>query len=260
MTVALATNYTAQAGEMVSPAPAPIEPACDFPLSSEFSAGYDSLYVFRGLWFGDDTVWANVDFAYEVSPNLTWSANAFYTDVQTNNVYSEFNLGTNLSYTTDYGTWDFGFLYYNFPDGFGGRAAVGPAAQGDASELYIGYSREIFWGIDMSLLAAWDMRIDAAYYEFGISKSWDLTQCASFELAYNVGYSGNDYYASLGGDDQNDFTHSLVSASLPIALSDVVTFTPYCAVNFSHGARENSNAGIIGSEAFFAGASIAVTF
>jgi len=232
-------------------------------LTGEMTAGYDNRYIYRGLWFGNDSIWGNLAISKEIAPNLTWSANAFYLDIPARSLaYSEANLGTSLAYDSDYGTFSVGLLFYKFFDGFAGNnPAVGPGAQQDATEVNIGYSRELFYGITGSLLAAYDLRISAQYYEAGLSKSWALCDTVSLDASAALGYGLNDYYSqTLSGDARDGITHGLVSLALPIALAENVTLTPHTSVNFSGDGRTLGNAASIGDTAFFYGVSVGVTF
>ncbi|MDA7922316.1 hypothetical protein N9B21_01915 [Verrucomicrobiales bacterium] len=253
----------ANAGDYAPEAKAPIyeEPAGWY---GEVSAGYDNRYIFRGLWFADDTVWGGLSISNEIAPGLTWSTNVWYIDAMSNALnYSEANVGTGLEYETAVGTFSAGFLYYQFQDGFAGNSAPSntPAGQRDATEFNIGYSRELFMGITGSVMAAYDLRIDAQYYEAGLSKSWALTDTIGMDLSGALGYGANNYYSRLGGDlGRNAFTHGLVTLAFPVALKENVTLTPHLSGNFSGPGRDGSNAGTIGDNAFFYGVSVAVGF
>ncbi len=169
----------------------------------EISAGYDTRYIYRGLWFGDNPVWGNIGLSKEIAPKLTLSANAFYIDITDNDLaYSEVNFGGGLAYESGIGTLSLGAIYYGFLDGFAGDNGTGPGGQKDAFELNVSFSRELFAGINVSVLAAYDFRIDAMYFEAGLGKSWELCDTASLDLSAAVGYGLNDYYsAALAGDD-----------------------------------------------------------
>ena len=231
--------------------------------TGEISAGYDNRYIFRGLWFGNDSIWGNIAISKEIAPNLTWSANAFYLDIPANSLaYSEANLGTSLAYESGIGTFTTGILFYKFFDGFAGNnTGVGPGAQQDATEVNIGFSRELFGGVTASVLAAYDFRISAQYFEAGLGKSWALTDTIGLDASAALGYGLNDYYSqTLSGDARDGITHGLVSLALPIALAENVTFAPHVSVNFSGDGRTLGNAASIGDTAFFYGVSLAVSF
>lgn len=230
--------------------------------SGELSAGFDTRYIYRGLWFGNDAVWGNLSISKEIAPKLTLSANAYYTDITDNSLaYSEADFGAGLAYESAYGTLSLGALYYRFFDGYSGDNGTGPGGQSDAFELNIGYSRELFYGITGSLLVAYDFRIDAQYFEAGLGKSWTLNDIISLDLSAAVGYGLNDYYSqTLSGDAADGFTHILASVALPIQLAETVVLTPHVSANFSGDARSNGNAGSIGDEEVFYGISLAVSF
>ncbi|MFK5920548.1 MAG: hypothetical protein QM496_00090 [Verrucomicrobiota bacterium] len=256
-------NTTATAGD-TAPAvdPKAVVEEAESTFSGELSVGYDTRYIFRGLWFGDNTAWGNLAVAKEITSKLTWSANVFYTDVMDNDLdYSEGNLGTALSYESNVGTFGLGMTYYRFFDGFAGDNQTGPAGQRDTTEIYISYSRELFYGITGTFLAAYDFRIHAEYLEAGLGKSWELCDIVSLDTAFAVGYGLNDYYSeALSGDDANAFTHILVSVGLPIKVTENSVLRPHVSANFSGDARSKGNAASIGDEEVFYGVSFAVSF
>ncbi len=240
-----------------------VEEASPDTWSGELSAGYDTRYIYRGLWFGDNSVWGDLSVTKQISPELTFSAGAFYIDIPDNDLaYSEADFYANLSHESDYGTFALGAIYYRFFDGFAGdNLASGPGAQSDAFELNISYSRELFYGVNLSLLAAYDFKIDAQYFELGLNKSWKLCDSTGLDASFAVGYGLNDYYSqALSGDSSDDFTHILISLGLPIQLAENVVLRPHVSANFSGGARKRGNAASIGDNEVFYGISLAVSF
>jgi hypothetical protein len=242
-------------------------------IEGEISTGYDSRYFFRGLWFGDETAWTNLEYSKKISSNLTAKMNLFYTEVIDDQTfggqfsYSEGNVGVGLSYDAGYGTFDLGFLHYRFYDGFGGTndkgRFPGAAGNGDANELNLAFSKEIWGGIDFHALVAYDFRIDGSYAEVGFAKGWQLCDVAGLEFSVTTGYSINDYYStSLSpGDGETDFTHTLLSLAMPIQFTDNSTLTPHVSANITHGAHDDTNnAARRGDTEVFFGASFAVSF
>jgi len=240
----------------------PITPEASNAFTGELSVGYDNRYIFRGLWFGNDTVWGNLSISKEIAPKWTISANVFYTDVMDSDLdYSESNLGANIAYASDYGTFTFGGTYYKFHDGFGGNSLSGAAGQGDASELYLSYSHELFCGITGSFLAAYDLRVDGGYLEAGLGKTWSLSDSISLDTSATVGYGLSDYYSQkLSGDDPNDFTHVGLRVALPIQLAETVVLTPHVSAIFAGDARSAGDSTSIGDDEVYFGVSLSVSF
>lgn len=257
-TCATATSNAGESKEVVVE-----EVAAASTWSGALSAGYDNRYIFRGLWFGNDSVWTDLSVSKEIAPDLTFTVGAFYLDIADNSLaYSEANFYANVAKETSVGTFTLGALYYSFLDGFAGdNLASGPGAQSDAFELNLTYSRELFYGVNLSVLAAYDFKIDAQYFEAGLDKTWKLCDTFSLDASVAVGYGLNDYYSTaLSGDASDDFTHVLVSLGLPIQLADTVVLRPHVSANFSGDARTRGNAASIGDEEVFYGISLAVSF
>jgi len=258
---------------MTSRAGAEVETLIGPQTSGSIAAGWDSRYFFRGRWFGDEAAWANVELSHELSPKLTGSLNLFFTEVTDDRArgaqysFSEANIGATLSYDAGYGFFDLTFLHNRFFDGFAGsfdgQRLAGVAGNGDASEVSLGFSKTFSGDVRFYAQLAHDFRIDGSYAELGLSKEWKLRDGISLGFGVSSGYSIDDYYSeSLGnGDDDRGFTHTRVSLALPMALTETATFTPYLAANFSHGAREESNALVDRDDTeLFYGASLSVSF
>lgn len=258
---------------VMSPARAEVETLIGPETTGAVTAGWDSRYFYRGRWFGDEAAWANLEMATELSSKLTGSVNLFFTDVTDNRAggaqyaFSEANVGATLSYDAGYGFFDLAFVHNRFFDGFGGsfdgNSLPGVAGNGDASEVSLSFSRTFGEDLRFYVQVAHDFRIDGSYAELGLSKSWKLREGVSLGFGVSTGYSLDDYYSeSLGnGDDDSGFTHTRLSLALPLELTETATFTPYLSANFSHGAREESNALFDrdGTELFY-GASLSVSF
>ncbi len=224
-------------------------------LSGEISAGYDSEYFYRGLWFGADNAWTGIDFEKALCDGVTLSLGAYYLDTLNSGPYSESGISSSIAWDSGVGTFEAGFTHFRFFDGFDG----GGIGQQDATEFSLGYSTNDFYGFSGYVQGVWDVRIDAGYLEAGIAQSFDFG-FASLDLSAALGYSIGDYYVA-DTDDEDDLTHVLVTAALPIQLLENVTFTPHVSANISLGARENAN-NDLGQDDFevFGGASFAVSF
>ena len=86
--------------------PPPMETIVEEPTSigASISVGYDSSYIFRGVKFADDSVWGQVDYAYDINDNLTFKSITGYaqTDYYTH---------------TDFKTWCFFTFIFSLSKG-----------------------------------------------------------------------------------------------------------------------------------------------
>ena len=249
-----------------SQASADVETLIGGSVTGEISAGWDSRNFYRGLWFGDETTSANVELSTEIAPNLTGSVNLFYTDVMDNGLsYSEGNIGGALSYDAGFGTFDLGFIHYRFYDGFAGTPLGGARSPGiggnlEANEFYLTYSQDLYWGISGHMTIARDLTIDGTYGEFGLSKSFKLSEWVGLDFSATAGYSLDSYY-TFAGDDTVGWTHTLITLALPVTLTETATLTPHVSANISSSARNATNSGADrGDTEVFYGASFAVSF
>ena len=228
-------------------------------LSGEVSLGYDTEYFYRGLWFGGDNIWGGVDFSKEICDSVTASFGAYYLDTVADRIqnYSESGISAGLSWDSGAGTFDAGFTYFTFQNGFDGNG-IGIS---DATEFSLTYSTDDFYGFSAYAQAVWVVRIDAGYLEAGIAHSVDFG-FGSLDLSAAVGYSIDDYYVDETIDDEDGLTHVLLTAALPLQLVENVTLTPHVSANISLDARENFNQDVAGQNEFqvFGGVSLAVSF
>ena len=249
-----------------SQASADVESLIGSEVSGEISAGWDSRYFYRGLWFGDETTWTNASFSKELASNLTGSVNLFYTDVMDDALsYSEGNIGAALSYDLGCGTLDLGFVHFRFYDGFagterGGVRGTGIAGNDEANEFNLTYSQDLFAGFSGHVLVGRDTTIDGTYGELGVSKSWEVCEGVGLDFSLTAGYSLDSYY-TFDGDDPEDWTHVLIGVALPMTLTETASLTPYVNVNISKDSRDPTNSGVgRGDDEVYFGASLAVSF
>ena len=243
-------------------------------LSGDVSVGWDTKYFFRGLYFGDDVAYSNVGIEFALTDRLSLASNFFYADVTDEGLaYTETNFGISLSYDTGYGAIDFGMTYFKFFDGFGGRAAgaarlTGAGGNGDATELFLTYSKDIFESdyctVGAYVTALHDFRIEGTYAEFGLGASGPIAGCVSYEFSAAIGYSVDDYYTTaidpMQGEDSG-FTHVILSAGIPIQITESLVLTPHIAANIAMEARDiiDENLGQDDTEVFY-GVAVAASF
>lgn len=260
----------------VAPPPPPIEePAALFDtIGATLSVGYDTRNYYRGLWFNDDSVWADINVDIPLTEALTFNVGMFYLDSFSNAPgnfgppfgpfeYSELDIYAGLSYDLGFGTLGLSFTQYFFPNGFSGQAAGanlgGPPFNefgiGSATELGVSFGTS-FYGFDWDIGYYYDFRIGGSYAETNLSYEIAVTPWLSLVPAYQLGY-GNNYY-SLPGAPLSGITHHAFMLSAPIALTPTTSLTPYVALSVEGRARATQNA-TNGNE-FFGGVSLSVSF
>ncbi|MGA0133423.1 MAG: hypothetical protein ACO3ND_03590 [Opitutales bacterium] len=237
------------------------------PIAFDLSAGYDSEYIYRGLWFSNQNAWYNIGASKKLSDSLTLNGLAYYTaSNDRRSLYQEFDLGASLAYDAGFATLTAGYTYFFFLNGYVGNGA----GQTFAQEFYVSAAKTV-GPVNVTATYAYDLYIDAGYAELAVDKTFGLTDSTSLVLAAKAGYSIDGYYTSFNGagfnvGNESVWTHVLLQASLPIAISNTATFTPYIAYNMSGAGREETNAGAeaanLGGEEdqFFFGASLKAVF
>jgi hypothetical protein len=262
LTTLLAATGLAQTAAAAAPAP----------VALDLTAGYDSEYIYRGLWFSNQNAWYNIGASKKLSDTTTLNALAYYTSSNDRrSLYQELDLGASLAYDAGFATLTAGYTHFFFFNGYLG----GGDGQTFASELFVSAAKTVA-SVNVTATYAYDLYIDAGYAELALDKSFALSDSTSLVLKAAAGYSIGGYYTlfnpgqSLGGNGQNIggesvWTHVTLTASLPIALSKTATLTPYVAYNISGAGREESNVGASslgsgGDDQVFFGASIKAVF
>jgi hypothetical protein len=217
------------------------------PVSYDLTAGYDSEYYYRGLWFSNQNAWYNLGASKKLSDKTTVSALAYYTSSNDRrSLYQELDLGASVAYDAGFATLTAGYTYFFFFNGYLG----GGAGQTFAHELYLSAAKTV-GPVNVTATYAYDMYINAGYAELAADKSFTLNDSTSLVLKAAAGYSIGGYYTLFNpANGQNVgtesvWTHVLLSASLPIALSKTATLTPYVSYNMSGAGRSESNIGSV---------------
>ena len=255
LTTLLAATGLAQTAAAAAPAP----------VALDLTAGYDSEYYYRGLWFSNQNAWYNIGASKKLSDSTTLNALAYYTSSNDRrSSYQELDLGANLAYDAGFATLTAGYTYFFFFDGYAGNGF----GQTFSHELYVSAAKTV-GPVNVTATYAYDLYIDAGYAELALDKTFALTDSTSLVLKAAAGYSIGGYYTAFNVDgfntgSESTWTHVGLTASLPIALSKTATLTPYVAYNISGSGRDETNTSLIGSGAdtdqLFFGASIKAVF
>ena len=239
--------------------------AAPAPVAYDLTAGYDSEYYYRGLWFSNQNAWYNIGASKKLSDTTTVNALAYYTSSNDRrSLYQELDLGASIAYDAGFATLTAGYTYFFFLNGYVGNGA----GQTFAQEFYVSAAKAV-GPVNVTATYAYDLYIDASYGEIAVDKTFALSDSTSLVLKAVAGYSFGGYYTAFDGNGYNIggesvWTHVGLNASLPIALSKTATLTPYIAYNISGAGRTESNtaASAFGGDddQLFFGASIKAVF
>ena len=207
-----------------------------FSLGAEASLGYDSQYIFRGVDFGDNLIWGDVNMTVPVSDTIDFSAGVWYATLSDGD-YDELNVYAGV--TADLGAFELGIgaTWYYFP-----------VTDTDALEpgISIGTSAG---PIDLSLGYYYDLETDGSYIELAAESAIEITDTVSLVPGVSVSYA-DDYYGVSG------FNNVGVSLALPIALTDTATLTPYVAGSLAIDALEDLGE----DDHIYGGVSLSISF
>ncbi len=232
LTTLLAATGLAQTASAAAPAP----------VAYDLTAGYDSEYYYRGLWFSNQNAWYNLGASKKLSDTTTLNALAYYTSSNDRrSLYQELDLGASLAYDAGFATLTAGYTYFFFLNGYVGNGA----GQTFASEFFVSAAKAV-GPVNVTATYAYDLYVDAGYAELALDKTFAVTDSTSLVLKAVAGYSVGGYYTAFNGSGYNIgtesvWTHVAVTASLPIALSKTATLTPYISYNMSGAGRTESN-------------------
>lgn len=234
---------SANAGDSAPAGKAVVEEPADLGVS--VAAGYNSHYIFRGINYGENQVTAQLDYQL---PDLPISVGAWYgnptsedgTAAHARNPSHTDELDLYATISHSFGSIDAWLKYtaYLYPEG--GADSTNEVGTGVGAAL---------GPIDLALGVYYDFDIGGWYMDLTAGHSFTLCDYASLNLAAGISYQ-IDY--NSGG---SDFNNVLLVASIPIALTDSATLTPYVAGTISLDAID-----AIQDDEILGGISLAVTF
>ena len=204
---ALILAASANAGTVAPPAV--FDTQEPFSLGAEISLGYDTKYVFRGVDFGDNLIWGDVNIGVPITDTINFSLGAWYASVADAD-YDELDVYTGIS--ADLGMFEVGVgvTYYNLPRGGGDIWEPGVSIGTSAGP------------VDLSFGYYYDTEESGSYFELAAESTIELTDTIALVPGASVSYA-DSYYGVSG------FNNIGLSLGLPIALTDTATLTPYIA-------------------------------
>lgn len=271
---------SAFAGEWCPPeceAKCPVE-CCES--SGSVSVGYDTAYIWKGVRWANDSVWADANYTFDslpLSPNIgVWHLSSLGSGAPSSDAYGdEFNLyaGVTLPSICGFDS-GLGYTWYAFPTT---RLPSGsPANGGDSlSSLTFSVSRELFCGVSLDYAvdyfmgnggnAGVDNGLTNFFHTIGLGKSIDINDCMAIDLAGFVTYNDGLWSGTGTANTGSGWNSYNLSASLPIALNACATLTPYVSYNGTPDGwvADGLNGGIPGGNAndvFYGGVSLSVGF
>jgi hypothetical protein len=241
-------------------------------ITGELHAGYNSQYIFRGIDLGTDMVEAGADISTSWN-GIDLSAGAWYASIQDGNFgnagplqvpdsYDEIDLYGEVSKDFGFATAFVGYIWYHNPDAQVGIFGQNVKLIDDSQELYVGLSRELFWGINGSLAYYWDIETDNnGYTELGLDKTFKLHDCVDLVTAAKLGYAA----------EEGLIQHTTLSVTVNVKATDTLTISPYIAYSFQGAALEAFDSNPLNKfpvgapvndqrDQFFGGVKVAVSF
>jgi hypothetical protein len=265
---AIAGTTSGKAGKGVTPVAADDSAG----ITGSLTAGYDSSYYFRGLWFSNNNAYGALNLSIPLADKLSLGLGGLYTQGLKTDVgpdeldYSELDLIASLNYDAGFAKFGAVFTSYQFFDTFSGSIKGKTFGFDNVSDSTISNATDFGLTVAVPVGAAnlyfaayYDFKIDATYFEAGADYTLKITDSISLIPAVQLGY-GVDYYTyqPVSGID-NGWTHVRVGLSAPIKVASNVTVSPYVAANFALEARENLNT-VEDTNHVYGGVSVSVSF
>ncbi len=201
-------------------------------LGGEVSVGYMSDYIFYGVKFAGDSVWADVNYTFDgLAAPITVGA-LYLNGINEDGIGGAFD-ELDLYVSAALGTFagfdvSLGYTHYIFPEARGNLGATSGAGYG---EIGLDIRRSLGF-VDVLFESNYGMggASNGWYHQFGLEKSFGLTDSISLVLGTGVGYSDNYFNPAAPNfftPRDSGWNHYYVTASLPIELNCRTTLTPY---------------------------------
>lgn len=261
-----------KAGEMIVEHSPIVEPVIDnwlAPIETTLSAGFDTVYMFRGYDLGQEAPWVGLDFALPLGTDmwlfkdLSLNAGLWYVNPTENASNTQpfkrgaldDELDAYVGVGSTVGPVDvaIGYVHYFLgPEQSAGQTLIGSPIN-DQNELGINLGTSL-GPIDLGFGYAYNF--DAGdqigswqfdhYWEPTVGFGFDLTDRISADLSAGFGFYGDK------------FSHYLISLSVPIIIAENVVLEPYIAY------MDDKKGGVLATpttdDTFFGGISLSVSF
>lgn len=242
-------------------------------ITGSASAGFDSSYYFRGLWFSNNNLWGSANATIPLTDKLTFGLGTLYTHSLDTDIsgtgdldYSELDLIASLNYDAGFAKFGLVATHYRFFDTFSGSVNgntfgfpnVSDSTINNATDL--GLTTTIPLGDANIYLGGWyDFKISGIYLEAGLDYTIKLTDKFSIIPSVQLGYGADYYTYQPVSGVSSGWTHVRTALNAPYKITDALIVTPYIAANFSLKARENLNT-VEASDDVYGGISLSFSF
>ena len=212
------------------------------------AVGFHSQYNFRGFKAGD---WApSISFKFIIpagtNTDLAFDVGAWYVD-PIDDVYNEIGIYSYLVVPVADLQFRLGGIFFAFPDEDWITGEFGAAIYYSLMDFV---DLELAWWSDVKGKDFPEDELGFGHYaEFNVGKSIALKPWLSVGMLAGVSYA-IDYYRSDG------WNHAFATVSLPIAVSETITLTPYVAGTLALEGLEDAGE----SDQFLAGIRMSVGF
>lgn len=200
-------------GLLAVAAPLMVTQASATEIVGSLSAGYSSMYEFRGANQGDGLVEATLA-ASTVYNDITFGGSIWYASTNDHQafVHDEVDYTVYASKTFGAVTATLGTIFYAYPE----------HSDDNTTEIYVALSGEVGYGVIATGSAYVDIDLyDGFYFSFDLGKSFKVNDTLTFNV--NAGLGVYENYEGL--DD--GMNHYYLKASLAWTPKENVTISPY---------------------------------
>ena len=229
--------------------PAPLAPQPETPLGVTLGVGWDSDYVFRGLFTARDLVTTTLDYALPLDDVFSLNLNTWYGSSAGDQAvgwagggsYEELRLAGSV--LAKLGPLTAGVKYTHFFYwGNAGHFVKDVNEEG----VVLGYALA---GFDLGFYGAYDNTARGYYFEYSVARKIQINDWLSIVPEALIS-NGSHYYGVNGGNNV------LLDLGVPVRLSKNATLTPYVAENLPIDSLKSSGE----RDRFFGGVRLTVTF
>ncbi len=218
-------------------------------IEGSVSAGYHSMYEFRGANQGDGLVDASIALSTEYN-GITFAGNVWYASTNDDEAFVDNEADYTLTASKTFGavTATLGYIFYSYPED----------NDSNSQEIFLALSGEIGYGIVATGSAFYDFDLyEGFYFSFDLGKSFEINEQLAFNLNAGLGlYEGYD-----GFDD--GVNHYYIKAGFAWTPKENLTVSPY--VKFTDASSDfpsdfTTGSGEFGDENFITGVTLSVAF